>query len=233
MADEAKTMFITTRKIVDMETGVTILLEGFNGVVEEWLKGDPTAQAAEQQQMSFDQQLMQLFQAQYGKQSAITDFLTKQMEPLISKGGQGFSPESLAAMRTNATDQLSNQFAGAQRAVNATEQRDLPSGVNAQVQGSLLAQEAEQQAAAQNNITVANEQQRQQNYWNSINVLNGQAATENPLGYANGATTGTNAVANASQAVTAAAGPTFGSVIGGIAGGVLGGAASQGKLFGI
>lgn len=194
-------------------------------------KGDPTAQAAEQEQQTFDQQLMTLFQAQYGKQSAITGYLTGQMEPLISKGGQGYTPEQLTAMRTAATDTISQQTQGAQRAVNATEQRGLPSGVNAQVSGSITAAEAEEQAATQNQITQANANLQQQNYWNAINVLNGQAATENPLGYAGAATSGTNAVSNASQAETAAAGPTAGAIVGGILGGGLGAVGSifQGK----
>src|SRR5450631_3545757 len=86
-------------------------------------KGDPVAQAAEQSQANFDNTLQGIFSAQYGKQSAITDYLTQQMEPLISAGGQGYSSQALAAMRTSATDTLSNQFTGAQRAINATEQR--------------------------------------------------------------------------------------------------------------
>lgn len=205
MALEAKTMFITTSKTIDMETGITLFLRGYtrDGWDGVWLaKGDPTAKAAEQQQMQFDQQLMSLFQAQYGKQSAITSFLTGKMEPLISKGGQGYTPEQLAAMRTSATDTISQQTQNAQRAINATQERGLPSGVNAQVQGSLMAQEAEQQAATQNQITQANANLQQENYWNAINVLNGQAATENPLGYAGGATNGSGAVAGLSEADT-------------------------------
>jgi hypothetical protein len=182
-------------------------------------KGDPVAKQEEASQAQFNDTLRNIFEQQYGKQSAITRYLTQQMEPQIAKGGQGYSPQDLAAMRTQATDTLSNQFQGAQRAVNATEQRGLPSGVNAQISGSLMAQEAEQQAAAQNQITAQNEQLRQQNYWNSINVLNGQAAVENPLGYAGSAMSGGNTVAGLSQANTAASGPTFGAILGSIAGG--------------
>jgi hypothetical protein len=38
-------------------------------------KGDSTAKAAEQQQASFNAQLMSIFQQQFGKQSAIMDYL--------------------------------------------------------------------------------------------------------------------------------------------------------------
>jgi hypothetical protein len=223
-------MRIVINPVWDMETLTLVSCDGsydYTGAVL-WCKGDPTAQAAEQQQMQFDQQLMQIFQAQYGKQSAITNYLTQQLEPTISKGGQGMSPEALAAERTQSTDTLANQFQGAERAVNATEARDLPSGVNAQISGSMAAQEAEAQAAGQNQITAQNEQLRQANYWNSIAALSGNASTINPLGYSSGATSGTNAVASTSQAVTQANGPTFGSVLGSIFGGV--GSALVGKI---
>lgn len=184
-------------------------------------KGDPTAQAAEKQQAEFDRQLMTLFQAQYGKQSAIMDFLTKRMEPIIAKGGEGMSPEALAAARTQARDTLSTEFQGATRAINATQQRGLPSGVSAQISGSLMAQQAEEQARAQNQITMQNEQLKQVNYWNSVGALSGNANMLNPLGYASNASSGGNTVAGLSQANTAAAGPGIGAIFGSIAGGAL------------
>lgn len=197
-----------------------------------WLKGDSTAQAAEASQASFDQSLQQIFQQQYGAQSAITNYLTQQLEPNISKGGQGMSPEALAAARTQSTDTLSNQFQGAERAVNATESRGLPSGVNAQVSGSMDAQEAEAQASGQNQITMQNEQLKQANYWNSVGALSGDASLINPLGYASGSTSGSGAVAGLSQANTAAAGPTAGAIFGSVAGGALSGWASGGFKLG-
>lgn len=192
-----------------------------------WLKGDSTAQAAEASQASFDQSLQQIFQQQYGAQSAITNYLTQQLEPNISKGGQGMSPEALAAARTQSTDTLSDQFQGAERAVNATESRGLPSGVNAQVGGSMMAQEAEAQASGQNQITMQNEQLKQANYWNSVGALSGDASLINPLGYASGSTSGSSAVAGLSQANTAAQGPSAGAIFGGIAGGALSGVGSS------
>lgn len=222
-------MRITINPVYDLETLVFLSHDGQYQYCGPFVhcKGDSTAKAAEQQQMNFDGQLMTLFQAQYGKQSAITDYLNKQLEQTISKGGQGMSPDALAAARTQSTDALSNQFQGAQRAVNATEQRGLPSGVNAQVSGSLMAQQAEAQAGSQNQITMHNEQLKQANYWSSINALSGNAAQLNPLGYAGGATSGGNTVAGLSQANTAAAGPGLGAIFGGIVGGGAQGLASH------
>jgi len=201
-------------------------------------KGDNTAKAAEQQQLAFNTQLMSVFQQQFGKQSAVFDYLKSKMQPMIDNP-TGLSAEGLAAARTSNTDQLSSAYQNAQRALNAkmsaSGESTLPSGVGAQLNEALLNAEAADKATGQNQITMQNEQLKQQNYWNAVNALNGVAAQENPLGYANSATAGSGAVANLSQAVTAANGPGWGQILGGAVGGVVGAAGSAGgfgKLFG-
>jgi hypothetical protein len=119
--------------------------------------------------------------------------------------------------------------------MSANGESQLPSGVGAQLNEALLNAEAADKATGQNQITMQNEQLKQQNYWNAVNALNGVATQENPLGYANSATAGSGAVSSLSQAVTASSGPTLGSIIGGVAGGALQGAGQAGgfgKLFG-
>jgi hypothetical protein len=190
-------------------------------------KGDNTAKKAEQQQQEFDAKLMDIFQAQYGKQSQVFDFLKSKMSPMIDNP-TGMSPDALAATRTSVTDADSVAFQNAQRALNAkmaaSGESTLPSGVGAQLNEALLNQEAAQKSADQNTVTMQNEQLKQSNYWNAVNALNGVGAEYNPNAYASNATAGTSAVANASQAVTAAAGPGWGQILGGVAGGVLGAA---------
>jgi hypothetical protein len=218
---------ITSKIVVDISMGVILSHDYFEyfGPVD-LAKGDSVAKNAEASQASFDSSLQNIFTAQYGAQSAITQYLTKQLEPNISAGGQGMSPQALAAARTQSTDTLSNQFQGAARAVNATEQRGLPSGVNAQVSGSLMAQQAEAQAQGQNQITMGNEQLKQANYWKSVNALSGNAAQMNPLGYANSSTSGSNSVSGLSQAVTQAQGPGLGAIFGSMVGGIIPGLGS-------
>lgn len=227
-------MRITINPVLDLET---LRFVGHDGSYEYTgqvlaFKGDPTAQASEQQQSTFDQNLMNLFQAQYGKQSQITSYLTNQLEPNIAKGGTGESPAALAAARTGATDAISTNYQNAERAAGAVAAAHggdaLPSGVNAQVAGSIAASEAGAQSTAQNQITAENEQLKQANYWNSVGALSGNASLENPLGYASGATSGSNAVSGLSQAETEAAGPTAGAIFGGILGG---GLSAVGNIF--
>src|SRR5207302_1468543 len=105
------------------------------------------------------------------------------LQPYINNP-QGMSAKALAAARTGATDTLSNQYAQAQEALNARELvtggKDLPSGVNSQLNASLLNSEAADKAAAQNNITLQNEQMKQTNLWNAFQTLSGNAAQLNP-----------------------------------------------------
>jgi hypothetical protein len=232
-------MFISTKVVIEMETGAVIAREGYDfaGPVM-FAKGDSTAKAAEQQQASFDSQLMAAFQQQFGKQSAVTSYLTGKLQPMVDNP-TGASATDLAAARTSSDDQFSAAYQNAQKALNAkmatSGESQLPSGVGAQLNSALLQAEAADKATGQNTITMQNEQLKQQNYWNAVNGLNGVAATENPLGYANSATSGSGAVANLSSAVTASSGPTFGSIIGGLTGGAISAAGNAGgfsSLFG-
>jgi len=75
--------------------------------------------------------------------------------------------------------------------------------VNDQQTAALLTAEAADKGNAQNTITLNDANLKNTNYWNAMNVLSGNVASQfNPLGYANSATSGSNAVAGLSQAYT-------------------------------
>jgi hypothetical protein len=206
--------------------------------------GDPVAQEQEQAQANFDNQLITIFQSQYATQQSQLNYLNGKMQPIINEGGQGYTPEQLTSMRTEANDTTSAQYQQAQDALNnevsnASGGSKLTgvSGAVTESDAALLNAEAQSKAGAQENITAQNAQLQQQNYWNAINALNGVAAMENPLGYAGAATNAANSVANNSQANSAAMTAQNGwmGMVGGIAGGVgsaLGGGFSKGGLFG-
>jgi hypothetical protein len=232
-------MFIATKVVLDMETGRVLSRDGYEYAGPVALaKGDQTAKNAEAQQASFNATLMSTFQQQFATQKNTLDYLKSKLQPGIDNP-TGLSDAGLAAARTSSDDQFSAAYQNAQRALNAkmatSGESTLPSGVGAQLNSALLNAEAADKATGQNQITMQNEQLKQTNYWNSINALNGVAAQNNPLGYANSATSGSGAVAGLSQAVTASSGPTFGSILGGVVGGGLsaaGNAGGFGKLFG-
>ena len=186
------------------------------------LKGDDTAKQAEIQHAAFNQQMMGIFSQQFAKQSAILEFIKGKMEPMLDNP-TGFSPAAEAAMRTSATDAISQQYDNATKAIQTRQfaqgSRDLPSGVNDQLMASLAQSQAADTAAAQNNITMQNEFLKQQNYWDALNALNGVSAQVNPLGYASSVNAGSNSVANLSQAYTASQNS---GLLGGVLGGVFG-----------
>lgn len=201
-------------------------------------KGDATAQAAEQQQAAFDTQLMTTFQAQYGQQQKLLTYLQGKLQPMVDNP-TGYSAPALAAMRTSATDSISGSYQNAQRALNNEQVSqnggsDLPSGTSAQLDAALLNSEASDKSNAQDTITLNDENLKQSNYWNALNVLNGQATTAyNPLGYAGAATSGAGAVSGLSQAVTQSSQSQLLGALGGIAGGAgsaIGGMAKAGMF---
>lgn len=161
---------------------------------------------ASQQQLQFNEQLMGLFQQQFQNQQNQLNFLKGVMQPVITQAqaGKGFSDEEEAAMRTSATDNLSQQFTNAKQALNqelkTSGSSNIPSGITVGADLSLLTEEAKQQAAAQNTITLASAQQARSNLFNAANVLNGVAAQNNPNPIAGEATAGSSAVAGLSGA---------------------------------
>lgn len=211
--------------------------------------GDQQEESAQQQesqqQEQYESQLMGLFTNQFSQQSGVLQYLQGQMQSNISNP-QGYTPQQLASMRTSSDDTLSDQYQSAQQALNAEEGQqnsaNIPSGVNDQLDASLLNSEAQAKSSAQNQITQANANLEQQNYWNSVNALNGVASEYNPDALASAAnsageteTGDANSVANLSNANTNASNTGLLGVLGGVTSGIFGAAGKAGgfgSLFG-
>jgi len=185
-------------------------------------KGDSTLKAQEQAQANFTNTLMQSYKQQFGQQSQILSFLTGKLQPMINNP-TGFSPEALTAMRTGATENTATSYGQAEQALHAQEAarggNGLPSGVDAQLEAENANQGAALNAQSQNQITLQNEQLKQQNYWNAVNALSGNAAQYNPTGYAGQATSGSEAVGNLGTAYKNSQSSQLLGALGGIAGG--------------
>jgi hypothetical protein len=186
---------------------ISAIYADFSGPVAEG-KGSGTTQTAERQQAAFNKTLMDTFTTQFNSQQGVLNFLKGKLMPMVNKP-TGYAQDALNAMRTSATDTLSGNYQNAQRALqNNLNQKnggsDLPAGTDQQLQAALFGAEASDKSAAQNNITLQNENLKQSNLWNAVNGLNGITAQENPLGYAGAANSGSSAVASLSQANTQA-----------------------------
>lgn len=138
---------------------------------------------------------------------------------------QGFDPKTLALMKTNSSDTVTQQTLNAQQGANAYLAThggsELGSGVGAQIKGGIAAAGATEDAKESSNIDIQNGLLQNQNYWQAINGLTNVANAENPTAYANAANGAANSTADLSKAYLASqqAGwqDTFG-VISGIAG---------------
>jgi hypothetical protein len=194
-------------------------------------KGDQIAKQAEVQQMQFQGQLMQVFQQQFGQQSGILDFLKNRLQPMIDNP-TGYSDAAKAAMKANATDEISGQYDNATKALQnvqfARGGRDLPSGVDEMQAGALKGAQARDTAGALNTIELNDENLKQNNYWNATNVLSGNVASQyNPLGYSSSANQAGAVTGDLAQAYNASKQSQLLGALGGIAGGV--GTALAGK----
>lgn len=120
---------------------------------------------------------------------------------------QGFDPKTLALMKTNASDTVTQQTANAQVAANTYLSThggpDLGSGVGAQIKGSIAGAGATETAKEESGIDVENGMLQNQNYWNAVNGLTSVASAENPTAYANAANGSANATADLSKAYLA------------------------------
>jgi hypothetical protein len=204
----------------------------YSGPVE-LCKGDNTLKQSEQQQAAFQAQLMQVFQKQYGDQSEVLKFLRGKLEPMLDHP-TGYSDSAKAAMRAQAVDTIASQYDNAQKAVQGIQfargGRDLPSGVDAMQIGALKGSQASDTAGALNTIELNDENLKESNYWNAMNVLSGNVASQfNPLGYAGQATSAGEATANLGQAYNASKQSQLLGALGGIAGGA---GAALGGYFG-
>jgi hypothetical protein len=195
-------------------------------------KGDSTAQATEQSQAAFTNTLQQAFKQNNATQQGQLNFLNSTLQNAITNP-QGYSPETLAAMRTQATESAAQNNKNVLQAVNeknATQAGSsataLPSGVQEQIQSGVESQIANNEANQQLGITQQNGQLQNQNYWRAVQGEQGVAEAENPTGFAGAGNSAAGTVSNLSQAVTQANGPGWGSILGGVVGAGLGAAGS-------
>jgi hypothetical protein len=185
-------------------------------------KGDNTAQRVEGSQGGFVNTLQGAFSTNNQQQQNQLNFLTQQLENQINNP-QGFSPQTLAAMKTQAIQQSATENANVEQAVQAKEATQggagsLPSGVNAQINASVAQGSANNLSNELSNINTENGMLQNENREQALGELEGVAGLENPEGIASAEAANANSVAGLSEANTQASGPTAGSILGGVIG---------------
>jgi hypothetical protein len=166
---------------------------------------NPTEEANLKSQMEMTSMLKEDYSVTFAKNQAILGNLTTTLNNQIAKP-QGYAPDELAAMRTQAMDTTTRQFAGAKAGAAIGAARyggDVASGVTAQTVGGVAATEAATQASEQSAITQSNAALKRQNYWKGIQGLQDVASGYSPTGYAGAEIGSSNATTSAAKEVSA------------------------------
>lgn len=199
-------------------------------------------------QQQFFNTMTSNYNTQFAGQASILGALKDAWTPILAAGpGQyGFTAAEDAAMRTQATAGVANNYKFASQATgNAMAATGggntfLPSGANAQVQSQIASAAAGQQSNEQLGITQAGYETGRQNFSNASTALGGVAKMMDPTAYASTAgKAGSDAFSSAYQnqqmvnaaspwnAVSGILGGALSAGIGAFTGGIGGGLASS------
>src|SRR5579863_8468066 len=148
----------------------------------------------QQQSQSFASMLQGNYSTLFGNQLDVLNNINKSLSPILAAGPsqQGFSAQELAALNTQAINSAGAASRNAQQAVgNFTAGRGggggtgILSGVDAQLKSAVASSSENQLATAQNNITQANYNQGNANYWRAEGGMDQLAAGYSPNAAAN------------------------------------------------
>lgn len=193
-------------------------------------KGSQTDRTAAHSELSFMTTLQNAFKMQFANQAKVLSYLQGRFTSM-AENPAGFSPETLAAMKSQAINQNAADVQNAQRSAQQIAASHggtgLPSGVQAQISGQIASSGANALSGNLNQIAIENGMLQNQNYWKAVQGLGGIASEFNPLGYAGGSSSTANALTGLSEASTAADKSgflgAFSNSLGGALGNTLGG----------
>ena len=183
-------MRIFTKCVSDIRSGAILEAEfyDYDGPVEECKRGESKGFSRGQTDL-----MTQLAQGNLAQQKGLVGMVTPYLQQILSSG-QGFPPEMLAGMRTQALQGTGQAY---QNAIGAVKQqlanRGLGGGATpvgglyGQGFGQLLGQQAQTQSGLLSNIDIQNAQQRLSNIFNSAGALGGLAGIFNPSPFTQGA----------------------------------------------
>jgi len=161
---------------------------------------------AEKQIGGSEQKLSQIMQSNYiqnfGQQQAVLQSLNNTFTPIVEAGigQQGFGPQELAALNTQATEGVAANYQKAQQALNTSlatrggGNEILPTGASAALKETLASQAAQAQSAANLGITRENYAQGRQNWREATAGLETLGQQYNPVA-TGGLATGANQAA--------------------------------------
>lgn len=193
----------------------------------------PAQENLETQQAAFYKTMTDQYNTVFGESQAILSNLTKIFTPIVQAGpGQrGFSDEERASLDTTATETTASNYANAQRTLNESLASRggsdfIPSGEETQLNEGLLATEAGDRSALENQIEQADFETGRQNWAAATEGLAQVSGQENPANFANATTNAGEAAGTTANQIAEASNSLWGAAIGGLSG--IAGAAVKG-----
>lgn len=183
------------------------------------------------EQAAFYQELSQNYSTVFPEQQQILSALTSEFSPILAAGPsqQGFSPQQLTSLQTEASDTTAQAAQQADVALGAKEAAQgggaIPSGANLQLEAGLLSSAAQENAGLQNQITQEDYATGRENFLTAASALSGTASLENPNSFASAATQSGEA-ANTSLANIASENDSWYNALLGSVGGIFGAASN-------
>jgi hypothetical protein len=185
-------------------------------------------------QANFYSEMTANYSTVFGEDQQLLNAVTNSMAPIIAAGvnQQGFSPEELQVLNTQATEGVATSYAQAQTALQERQAAlggdaptTLASGETLQLSGELAADKAATQSASTLQIEQADYAQGRQNYFNAVQEEENAAGLLNPTGYSGAATSAGTAEGTTANQIAQANNSVWSSVmsgLGGIAGAAVG-----------
>jgi len=190
-------MRISTRVIIDMESGEVLLQESYqySGPVELCCGPSGAEQNIAAEEQSIASTLSADFGQRFANQNEVLQTLNQGLTPVFAAGPnqQGFSPAELAARNTQAINasaaaarnarQAAGNFAAGQNTSSG-----LTSGVTRQINAAIGSNATNQVATAQNQITAENYATGRENYFRAAGGLQALGQAYNPEAFGSEAT---------------------------------------------
>ena len=189
------------------------------------------------EQQQFYKTLSDEYSTIFGQSQGITSALTSAFLPILQAGPSqtGFSPSQENALRTQNTENVTTDYAQAQRATaqilaaKGGGNTMLPSSVTSNILAQNTNAAAAQRAQGENTITQANYAQGYNNWATASNVLGSTAGLLNPNAYSGSATNAGSAASTTANQIAQANFAPWGALTG-AAGSILGGKFGQNLL---
>ena len=223
-------MRISTRVVIDIETGAVLAWEGFNycGPVEE-CKGARKSKKLAEKQLALQNRLTQ---QQLALQRQFVSPLIAATAPFLEGGGQGFTPEEFAALQGQAIEGTSRRFSDIEGRLKTSLARRGAAGGLTPISGDFtrsiagfnFARES-QRAAGLRELNISNAILRRSNFFNAANIRLGAAGVSSPAPFVSGAA---SALSNRTRLAFK---PSLGATLGGAALGAAGGLFTEGCRF--